>query len=245
MGRWRGKETADAVAEKVIGENTLRDIFTLEVLLDLSRAVARIDAPTGLGTGFLISDDLLMTNNHVIATAADAAKCTFAFNYQLDRRGRAVPVHTSRARSEGLFHTSPAAPDNASRDELDYTVVQLENLPAGIAPLTLKGGAIRRDSRLAIIQHPGGDYKKISLQNNFVEYIDEHVVQYTSTTQPGSSGSPVFGDDFEAVAIHHTGGNLSEPATKRRYLRNEGVRMSAILDDLRRNAPAIHQRLAG
>lgn len=81
------------------------------------------------------------------------------------------------------------------------------------------------------------------MQNNFVEYVDELVVQYTTSTEPGSSGSPVLNDACGVVAIHHSGGQLTEPATKRRYLRNEGVRMSAILDDIRRNAPAIHARL--
>lgn len=40
---WRGRESHQSVAEKIIGENTLRDIFTLEVALDRARAVVRID----------------------------------------------------------------------------------------------------------------------------------------------------------------------------------------------------------
>ena len=103
--------------------------------------------------------------------------------------------------------------------------------------------SVKRDSRLTVIQHPGGEYKKISLQNNFVEYADEHIVQYTTSTEPGSSGSPVLSDEFDVVAIHHSGGNLPEPVTKRRYLRNEGIRMSAILNDLRQNSPEIYRRL--
>jgi len=244
LGGWRGNETEQGVAEKIIGENTLRDVYTLEVLLELSRAVARIRGPEGLGTGFLIAEDLLMTNHHVIGSDAEARQCAFQFNYQLDRAGKALPVHTARVVEGGLFRTSPIAPYNATADALDYTVVQLTDLPAGVMPLALKSAPIKRDSRLTIIQHPGGDYKKISLQNNFVEYVDEHVVQYTTSTEPGSSGSPVLSDDFNVVAIHHAGGNLSEPATKRRYLRNEGIRMSAILEDLRQRAPEIYPRVA-
>jgi V8-like Glu-specific endopeptidase len=96
---------------------------------------------------------------------------------------------------------------------------------------------------LTIIQHPGGHYKKISLQNNFVEYVDDFVVQYTTSTEPGSSGSPALSDDLDVVAIHHSGGQLTEPSTKRRYLRNEGVRISAILADLRAKAPHIYKIL--
>ena len=73
----------------------------LEVLLDLSRAVARIRGP-GLGTGFLIADDLLMTNHHVIATAEVAEQCVFEFNYQLDRHGKELaPLRCARALPAG------------------------------------------------------------------------------------------------------------------------------------------------
>jgi V8-like Glu-specific endopeptidase len=243
IASWRGQETDQGVAEKIIGENTLRDIYTLEVLLELSRAVARIRSAVALGTGFLIAEDLLMTNNHVICDREAARQCIYEFNYQLDRTGKAVPVQCARALGDGLFWTSPIAPYNATADELDYTVVQLAEVPTGISPLTLQPAAPKPDSRLTIIQHPAGDYKKISLQNNFVEYVDEYIVQYTTSTEPGSSGSPVLSDEFNVVAIHHAGGNLPEPATRRRYLRNEGVRMSAILNDLRRAAPEIYGRL--
>ena len=62
---------------------------------------------------------------------------------------------------------------------------------------------------------------------------------------PGSSGSPVFNDDFVVIAIHHSGGSLVEPATGRRYLRNGGSSMIAVLRDLKQNAAQIHERLSG
>jgi V8-like Glu-specific endopeptidase len=224
---WRGKETEETVTEKIIGENTLRDIYVLRALLDLASGVVRIQGPTIIGTGFLIAEDLLMTNHHVIPDAASAKHCAFQFNYELDRAGKLLPVQTARALEGGVFRTSPIAPDNATTDALDYTIVQLVDVPTAVRCLTPKPSAIERDSRVTIIQHPGGDYKKISMQNNFVQYADEFVVQYTTSTEPGSSGSPVLNDDLEVVAIHHSGGQIAEPATQRRYLRNEGVRMSA------------------
>ena len=102
---------------------------------------------------------------------------------------------------------------------------------------------MRRDDRVAIIQHPGGHLKKISMQNNFVAYADANLVQYTTSTEPGSSGSPVFDDDFQVIAIHHSGGMLPEPHTGRRYLRNAGTSMIAVLNDLKRNAPQIYSQL--
>jgi len=78
------------------------------------------------------------------------------------------------------------------------------------------------------------------MQNNFVEYADTQVVQYTTSTEPGSSGSPVFNDDFEVVAIHHSGGMLAEPGSGRRYLRNAGSAMIAVLQAVQQQAPALY-----
>jgi V8-like Glu-specific endopeptidase len=104
---------------------------------------------------------------------------------------------------------------------------------------------MRRDERVAIIQHPGGHLKKISIQNNFVAYADNQVLQYTTSTEPGSSGSPVFDDNFQVVGIHHSGGMLLEPGSKQRYLRNAGTSAIALLiNDLKNNAPEIYARLA-
>ncbi len=122
-------------------------------------------------------------------------------------------------------------------------MVQLADVPEFGEPLVLKPVVVERDQRVNIIQHPGGGPKKISLQNNFVAYADRSVIQYYTSTEPGSSGSPVFNDDFEVVAIHHSGGDLEEPGTGRRYLRNAGTTMIAVLEDLRANAPDLFERV--
>jgi V8-like Glu-specific endopeptidase len=57
-------------------------------------------------------------------------------------------------------------------------------------------------------------------------------VQYITDTLPGSSGSPVFNDDWRIVALHHSGGNIPEPSTNSIHFRNEGIRIGAILADL-------------
>lgn len=234
IGAWQGGETPSDVQEKIIGENTLRDILLLELALVAQQSVVRIHTGQALGSGFLLAPDLLMTNNHVIASAAEAASSAFTFNYQLDIRRHEAPTQTVAALPDGLFYTNKS---------LDFTVVQLKEVPEGIAPLVLRPVRAERDSRVSIIQHPGGHYKKISMQNNFVQYADTRVVQYTTSTEPGSSGSPVFNEDFEVIAIHHAGGLLLEPSTSRRYLRNEGISMIAVLKDLQANALTIFDQV--
>jgi V8-like Glu-specific endopeptidase len=239
--RWRGTENLDDIKEKIIGEDTLRHINFLEMALDAAKAVVhikvlRLNGRTELATGFMIAPDLLMTNNHVIASQEEAQQAEYTFNYQLDKNGEECSTKIVNALPNGNFHTNL---------ELDYTVVKLNNVPDFGNYLKLQNKLVEQDERVAIIQHPGGQLKKISIQNNFVVYADTQDVQYTTSTLPGSSGSPVFNDDFQVVAIHHSGGMLTEPSTQRIYLRNAGTSMIAVLKDLQTNALDIYTQLQG
>lgn len=233
---WAGRESPDQVHEKIIGENTLRDVYVLRLALDAARAVVRIRTDTSLGTGFMVSPELLVTNHHVIPDAAAALLSEFAFGYEIDRHHVEAPARIHRAKPGGAFYTSP---------DLDVTVIELDRPPADFDALTLRRARARRDQRVNIIQHPGGHYKKISMQNNFVAYADAAVIQYTTSTEPGSSGAPVFDNDFEVIGVHHAGGLLVEPGSGKRYLRNQGISAIAILDDLAAHAPGIAARVKG
>lgn len=236
IDRWRQASSMADVQEKIIGENTLRDIYILNLALEAAKAVVHLRTPNGTGTGFMIARNLLMTNNHVIASTEEAQQTEYTFNYQLDINGRECETQTVQGLPEDGFYTNA---------QLDYTVVSLKDLPPFGIPLVLKSKQMRRDDRVAIIQHPGGHLKKISMQNNFVAYADASLVQYTTSTLPGSSGSPVFDDTFQVVAIHHSGGRLVEPGTTQSYLRNEGTSMIAVLHDLENNALNIYAGLEG
>ncbi len=228
VDKWRGRETPADVLEKIIGENTLRPISFLQQGLQVARSVAYIGVRTsqirGSGTGFLVTEDLLLTNNHVLPHSNLLSNTIFRFNYEENFQGEAQPTDEYRAKPNGIFHTNQT---------LDYTLVQLEGKPGqGWGWLPLQPKTIRGDSRVNIIQHPFGQPKQISLQNNFVQYVGGNVVQYVTSTFNGSSGSPVFNDDWEVVALHHAGGDIPEPTTQRRYFRNEGILVESILADL-------------
>ncbi|MCB8988992.1 MAG: trypsin-like peptidase domain-containing protein [Ardenticatenaceae bacterium] len=231
---WRGHESPATVQEKIIGENTLRDVRLLELALDAARAVVRIVTADSLGSGFLVGPGLIMTNHHVIGSQPAAQPCAFQFHYQLDKQLTPRPILAARAKPGGLFYTNP---------DLDVTVVEVLDVPADVAPLTLARRRVAPESRVNIIQHPGGHYKKISMQNNFVAFADARHLQYLTSTEPGSSGSPVFDNDFLVIGIHHSGGMLLEPGSEQKYLRNAGSSMIAVLDDLRDHAPEIYQHL--
>ncbi|RPI52736.1 MAG: serine protease, partial [Chloroflexi bacterium] len=98
--------------------------------------------------------------------------------------------------------------------------------------LPLKSGEVKTGQRINIIQHPFGQPKQISVQNNMVEYVGGNVLQYVTSTNPGSSGSPVLDDGWNVVGLHHAGGYIPEPTTGRFYSRNEGILVNRILDDM-------------
>ena len=231
---WKGRDSGSSVQEKVFGENTLRDIRMLQLALKASQAVVRIALPNGTGSGFIVGDNLVMSNHHVLGDQDAANESTYEFGYQIGPDGNPQLSQSRQAKMDGLFYTNT---------ELDFSVAELQSVPDDVEPLLLKPERPQRDSRVSIIQHPGGAYKMISMQNNFIAFANLKVLQYTTNTMPGSSGSPVFNDDFEVVAIHHSGGLLVEPGSNQKYLRNAGTSMIAVLQDLENNAADIYARI--
>ncbi len=227
MGEWRGEETDESLLEKAIGENTLRPIAFMREGLRVARSVAYVGCGgSGSGTGFMITPDLFITNHHVISAPERLEKTILRFNYEENFLGEAQKPCEYRAKQDAKFH---------ARKELDYAIFELADEPGkkekwGYLPLRPRD--IKRDDRANIIQHPSGRSKYISFQNNFVEYVGGNVVQYVTTTKRGSSGSPVLNDEWQVVALHHSGGDVTEPTTRRKYYRNEGILITKILADL-------------
>ncbi len=234
LTNWKGLDNPEYTFEKIIGENTLKDIMLLELALEAARSVVRIRTRNSLASGFLCGKDIVMTNFHVIPDMIAAQNSEFAFFYELGRDLLQKPSQIVKAKSGGYFFCDQV---------LDVALVELNDVPIGVNPLSLTRQGVKREERVSIIQHPGGHFKKISMQNNFVEYSDNSIVQYTTSTEPGSSGSPVFNGDFEVVAVHHSGGMLVEPSTGRRYLRNAGSALIAVLQAVQAHSPELYARL--
>ncbi len=233
LGPDSGKSAPDWLAapespesyEKIIGrESTLLPVHFLEEGVEKAKSVARIVTPEGIGTGFLIARNLLVTNHHVIDSAETAGDSIAEFNYQKTFRGLDRQVASFGFRPESLFLTS--------REE-DWTVVKVGGDPNSTwGALRLKKAGILKNQRVSIIQHPGGGEKQIAMHHNYIRYADDRIVQYLTDTLNGSSGSPVFDEKWNVVALHHAGGYIREPGTKRIVFRNEGIRINLIIDGL-------------
>ncbi|MBK6931053.1 MAG: trypsin-like peptidase domain-containing protein [Saprospirales bacterium] len=241
----------EARLEKIIGpQNNLLRINWLEKALQASRAVCRVVCADGeLGTGFLTKDGYIFTNNHVIPSAEVARDARVEFNYELDSAGR-TKSRTAYTLDSGDFITSPP-------DQLDFTRVRVADNPGN--PLSQWGfvefdpGAVPTiGEAVTIIQHPQGEDKQIALNANEVLSVWNQHVYYTTDTEPGSSGSPVFNKDWKVVAIHHAGktdaeGGLPVNARGDRRGANRGVLAQQIIQMLGtagQSSPAQQQPVA-
>ena len=224
---WKTPVNSKELIEKIIGENTLRPMAFIQKALNASRSVAYIEVSSdGIkkwsGTGFLISPSLLLTNHHVLENINLASRALFRFNYQIDVNGN--PEISKDYTTNDVYY---------SNESLDYAIVGLKDDPGNEwGYLKYSINAPSNEDRVNIIQHPNGLPKQISVQNNFVKYIDNTKIQYLTSTSQGSSGSPVFNDNWEVVGIHHAGGWIPEKEESPVYFRNEGILMKAIIADL-------------
>jgi V8-like Glu-specific endopeptidase len=212
--------------EKIIGaQSTLLPINFLEIGMQRSRSVARIVRKDGSsGTGFLIPGHWILTNNHVLPTAAIAQDAKAEFNYQSTADGLAGQIK-SYLLDATRFHTSVTN---------DWTAVGIDAAAQGDwGALVLEPVETTKDAFVHIVQHPGGGPKQIGIYHNTVAFVGEGRVQYLTDTLPGSSGSPVFDDHWRVVALHHSGGMIREPGTKNSFYRNEGIAVKTLIDDLR------------
>jgi endonuclease G len=204
-----------------------------------ARAVARISFRDGQGegTGFLVSDRLLVTNHHVIGDEAAAAGFMAEFDYELgvDHKPRAVTRFGLDP--EAFFVTD-------DQDDLDYTIVALSQRLAGPAeladlgccPLSGAGDKHSLGECVNIVQHPDARMKEIVVRENRLVARLPFTLHYLADTEPGSSGSPVFNDQWQVIALHHWGVPHREVAlpdgTRLSKNANEGIRISAIVQEL-------------
>ena len=208
--------------EKVVGLNNLLSIGWVSRALELAACVCRVNTPAGPGSGFLIAPDLLLTNHHVLPDADTAAATVAEFNYQVAWSGELEPVRR--------FTCDPAI--YRSVGELDYTIVRVNGTPGdlfGFVDLARRADPTVNDF-VSVIQHPQGGPKKIAFTDNKVSAVFGDLVQYSTDTEPGSSGSPVFNQDWEIVGLHHRGGGLAGPDGKK-YFTNEGILIASIVRD--------------
>jgi len=203
-------------------------------LTQLEVRVCRVDINGGpSGTGFLIAEDLVLTNYHVVmgilngGRPASSLSCRFDYKVLVDgtveqgiriplRAGNEIPLHSKCSAAElTKFPDSPVP----TLDELDFALLKLSRA-LGSEPLAGPASAARGwetlpyvpamllpDQGLIIAQHPQGEPMKLAIDTQSVIGANANGtrVRYQTNTEGGSSGSGVYDMLFNLVALHHLG----------------------------------------
>lgn len=264
------KQQADAMLERILDGNELVGVNYLARGAAAARAVARIrivkqpGRTFGWGTGFLIAPNVLITNHHVLEEPGDAIHSEAHLEYELAMDDLELGPIRFQLQPERLFYTVP---------ELDFTIVAVSNVAMdqqrplsefGVLPLLGASGKAMEGEWLTIIQHPSGQRKQVCVRENRLLKRADDVLWYSTDTLGGSSGSPVFNNDWYVVALHHSGvpekrdgviqtvdGRDYDPnrmdETQIKWLANEGIRASRIVETLkqhRSNEPLLQPMFA-
>ncbi|MGH9894132.1 MAG: trypsin-like serine peptidase, partial [bacterium] len=187
-------------------------------------------------------------NHHVLPSAEVAARTTVEFDYQRDRLGREVAFQAFELNPASFF---------LNDKELDFALVAGSPDGPGRAlddymwcPLLKEPGKIVAGEPINIIQHPKGERKQVVIrENRLLDALEgaELFYHYEADTEPGSSGSPVFNDQWKVVALHHSGvpkrnnkGELlgtdgkvwrkGDDPSRLDWVANEGVRVSKLVE---------------
>ena len=246
--------------ERIIGRTKdLLAIHFFDYGKRASQSVCRLVTRLGggrlsYGTGFMVSPALLLTNHHVLEDAGMAAGTIAQFRYEPGERGSLPTREEFDLRPDRFF---------LNDKDLDFAVVAVAaksrnngNLgDFGFCPLIAAEGKIVPGEPVNIIQHPLGQPKQVVIRENKLLDLPkpadwdpklDRYAQYEADTERGSSGSPVFNDQWEVVALHHSGvpktndkgetvdkgGNVfdarKEPS-RVVWIGNEGIRVSRLM----------------
>jgi endonuclease G, mitochondrial len=243
--------------ERIINGNELQDVNYLAKGVTASRSVCRIRFEAmggGYATGFLIASRVLITNNHVFPDAQTARTAEAQFRYERAVDGRELTPVRFKLEPDRLFFTST---------KLDFSVVAVAPRDVtgvtlldtfGFLPLIDVTGKVAEGEWLTIVQHPAGQMKQVCVRENQLLRRLDDFIWYSTDTLAGSSGSPVFSNDWLVVALHHSGipqrrngviqtvlGRDFNPSVDKeddiKWTANEGVRVSRIVQTLREALP--------
>jgi endonuclease G len=248
----------------IVGRDDMVDFGFLSRALATGRSVARILMPRfqagaqvmlpnaqpwiGRGTAWIIGPKLAITNWHVVNNRSDDETDADDADFRLPAKNATVEFDFDQENStkkpvgvDTVIHASKA---------LDYAIVRLAEEP-GCLPIALNAERVRMSATtylpVNIIQHPGGQPKRIAFRNNLVTAADQVSMRYLTDTDRGSSGSPVCDDNWRVVALHrgakHASG-VSYQGKDTAYV-NFGTQIQAILDDLKTVNAGLYAEIAG
>ncbi|MEL6867929.1 MAG: trypsin-like peptidase domain-containing protein [Bacteroidota bacterium] len=240
--------------EQLIGGGDIKPIEWLTDAVKTSKFICKVElSDDSAGSGFLLEGGYLLTNQHVVCENYQDLKGLkidnptqyskpkegrIRLNYHLDNNGE--PELTYDLDPQAGYWANPL---------LDYALIKLKDKESH--PLSKWGHAHfntfhkpKVKDLVSIIQHPGGDEKKIALLKPIVGvWPENNQLFYTVDTLKGSSGSPVFDKNWKVIALHKGGPKTSDTrirvnAAGDLRIANKGVMIKPILEDIiKQNGP--------
>jgi S1-C subfamily serine protease len=231
--------------EAILGDDGPRTYRWMLLGLERARSVAAIEL-RGIrrhGTGFLMRardlglelDELVVVTNHHVVNDEGSGEALRPESAEVVFEATSPP---QRLEVEKVLWSS-------SSDRHDASILKLKSQPSDLKPLSIAGAlpVLDEPQRVYVIGYPGGRELAFSLQDN--ELLDHEAppkgnpaisgvvrLHYRAPTEGGSSGSPVFNDEWNVIGLHHLGGKSGVSRLNRTagtYAANEGLWIQAIM----------------
>ncbi|WPU63611.1 trypsin-like serine peptidase [Peredibacter starrii] len=140
-------------------------------------------------SGFLVSENVLVTAGHCIKDNNDCASWKWVFDYKVDSAEQGT-VNVAASNIYSCKRIISRTLDQVSKD--DYAVIELDRKVANRRPLTFRrSGKIASGTAVTVIGHPTGLPTKIADGAN-VRSLNTKYFVANLDTYGGNSGSAVF-----------------------------------------------------
>lgn len=204
--------------EFIAGGKAIR-IFseTLEEEFGLCEEVAFAKDRTGADcSSFLVAPDLVATAGHCVVSERHCGETSFIFDFNREVVGEGQQSYVSTSK---VYHCQEiVARDFGGNKGVDFAIVRLNRPVKDRLPLQYRNsGEISLDASLAVIGHPGGLPKVITMDAKVMRSDSELFFSITSDTFAGNSGSPVINQSTGLVE-----GILIRGENDYRYNENKG-----------------------
>lgn len=189
------------------------------------------------GTGFLIHDDLVLTCFHVIEKCVDNPENIYVHfddGPELIGLAQGWKIPYSKYGKQDLKNGNGEPEDI----ELDFAILKLERAVGqvrGCFDIRNVDDDPEVGEPIIVCGHPGPNAPlhelMISMASpGFVGMNDnQNRLIYETSTEHGSSGSPVFNRKLRLIGVHHNGGDQEHG----RFINNRGIPTSKILHHLK------------